>query len=97
MNTQNLNLSLLKQLCNIHAPSGNEVLLKDFIVAYVEKNAPNWKVQPQIIHGENLQDCLILVFGEPRTAIFAHMDSIGFMVGYDHELIKIGGPRVNSN
>lgn len=97
MNIQNLDLSLLKQLCNIHAPSGNEVLMKEFILAYIEENAPNWKVQPQVIHGENLQDCIVLVFGEPRTAIFAHMDSIGFMVGYDHELIKIGGPRVESN
>ncbi len=36
----------------------------------------------------------MLVFGKPRTAIFAHMDSIGFTVRYGKELVKIGGPRV---
>jgi putative aminopeptidase FrvX len=34
-----------------------------------------------------------LVFGEPRTAIFAHIDSIGFTVRYNKQLVKIGGPR----
>jgi len=33
-----------------------------------------------------------LVFGKPRTAIFAHIDSIGFTVRYGKQLVKIGGP-----
>jgi putative aminopeptidase FrvX len=36
---------------------------------------------------------MILIFGNPTTAIYAHLDSIGFITGYDKELIKIGGPR----
>ena len=35
-------------------------------------------------------------FGKPRTAIFAHMDSIGFTVRYGKELVKLGGPRISS-
>ncbi|MAJ89816.1 MAG: aminopeptidase, partial [Flavobacteriales bacterium] len=35
----------------------------------------------------------IIVFGKkPRTAIFAHLDSIGFTVKYKNEIIKIGSP-----
>jgi len=48
-----------------------------------------------MIFGNQLQDALILIFGEPTTAIYAHMDNIGFTVGYDNNLIKIGGPKVS--
>jgi putative aminopeptidase FrvX len=59
---------------------------------YINENKSSWKVQPEIIEGEDFQDNIILVFGEPRTAIFAHMDSVGYTVGYENNLIKIGGP-----
>lgn len=85
-------MQLLKELCGIHAPSGNEGAMKDFIIDYVQKNAPHWKVQPEIIYGDEFQDCVMLKFGNPRTAIFAHLDSIGFTVRYDNQLVKIGGP-----
>jgi putative aminopeptidase FrvX len=84
--------SLLKTMCHIHAPSGNEAAMKDFILNYVKENSKNWKHQPKIIHGKGFQDNIILVFGKPRTAIFAHMDSIGFTVRYGKQLVKIGGP-----
>jgi putative aminopeptidase FrvX len=85
---------LLKQLCQIHGPSGNEGAVKDFILQYVEANKHSWAVVPEVFHGDEFQDCVVLVFGkQPKTAIFAHIDSIGFMVGYHRELIKIGGPR----
>jgi len=32
------------------------------------------------------------VFGQPRTAVFAHLDSIGFTVRYGRQLVRIGGP-----
>lgn len=85
-------MQLLKQLCAIHAPAGNELLLKEFLLNYIEKNKQNWKTQPEIIFGDSFQDCIILKFGKPRTAIYAHMDSIGFTVKYGKELVKIGGP-----
>ena len=57
-------------------------------------NMHDWKVKPKIFSGDGFQDCIILSFGTPRTAIYAHMDSIGFTVKYNNEIIKIGGPVV---
>ncbi|MDQ3290667.1 MAG: aminopeptidase, partial [Bacteroidota bacterium] len=85
-------MELLKQLCQIPAPSGNEVKLTQFLLNYIDQNKSSWRVTPQVIAGEGFQDCIILVFGQPRTAIFAHIDSIGFTVRYGRELIRIGGP-----
>ena len=69
-------MQLLKTLCAIHASSGNEGPVKEFLLDYIQKNKANWKVQPEIITGDHIQDCIILKFGTPKTAIFAHMDSI---------------------
>lgn len=91
-----MDYELLEQLCRIHAPSGNEGELKEFIMDYVQSNQANWKCQPQLVHGEDFQDCLMLVFGNPKTAVFAHMDSIGFTVRYDNRLIPIGGPEAET-
>lgn len=85
-------MELLKQLVAIHAPSGNESALTRFILQYVTSNQHTWKVQPEVIAGHQIQDCIILVFGTPRAAVYAHMDSIGFTVRYGNELVKIGGP-----
>lgn len=85
-------MKLLQQLCEIQAPSGSEYTMTDFLLKYIKKEKKNWKVQPEILYGDDFQDCIILVFGEPRTAIFAHMDSVGYTVGYENNLIKIGGP-----
>jgi putative aminopeptidase FrvX len=89
-------MQLLKQLCQIHAPSGNEGKMKEFILEYVRKNSGSWKTRPELIYGEDFQDCLMLVFGKPRTAIFAHMDSIGYTVRYHNKLVPIGGPHSQS-
>ncbi len=91
-------MQLLKQLCQICAPSGNEGKIKDFILNYISENCNKWKTKPKIISGQNFQDCIILVFGEkPKTAIFAHMDSVGFTVKYDREIVKIGGVQAKEN
>ncbi len=87
---------LLKTLCGIHAPSGNEVAMKDFILKYVKKQAKTWKHEVKVIHGKGFQDNIILIFGKPKTAVFAHMDSIGFTVRYGKQLVKIGGPQTAS-
>jgi putative aminopeptidase FrvX len=85
-------VKLLKQLCEVFAPSGNEVAMKNFILNYINQYQHTWKHQPEIYAGEEFQDCIILKFGNPRTAIFAHMDSIGFTVRYFNQLIPIGSP-----
>lgn len=89
-----MDLSILKTMCAIHSPSGNEVAMKEFLLDYIKKESKNWKHKPKVIHGKGFQDNIILVFGKPRTAIFAHTDSIGFTVRYGKQLVKIGGPRV---
>ncbi len=86
-------MKLLKEMCSIHAPSGNEGAMTKFLLDYIKSNQKNWKVKPKIFSGDGFQDCIVLVFGKPRTAIFAHIDSIGFTVRYGKELVKIGGPR----
>ena len=85
-------MNLLKELCSIHAPSGNEINMKNFLLEYIHQNSINWKIKPTIIQGRDFQNCLVLVFGNPRTAVFAHIDSIGYMVRYENQLIPIGGP-----
>lgn len=87
---------LLHQLCALHGPSGNETAVKDFILDYVQKHQERWAVQPEVVTGPDLQDCIILRFGTPRTAIFAHMDSIGFTVRYQDQLVPIGGPEAKT-
>lgn len=87
---------LLHQLCALHGPSGNEGAVRDFILDYVAQQQAGWVVQPEIITAPELQDCIILAFGEPRTAIFAHMDSIGFTVRYQDQLVPIGGPETKT-
>lgn len=89
-------IQLLKALCGVFAPSGNEVGMKDFLMDYIQANQKNWKVRPKLISGDEFQDCLILEFGKPRTAIFAHIDSIGFTVRYENQLVPIGGPEAES-
>lgn len=91
-----MDFKLLKTLCGIHAPSGNEVLMKDFVLDYVKKHAGSWQVQPEVLEGELFQDSIILKFGKPRTAVFAHMDSIGFTVRYHDQLVAVGGPRAET-
>ena len=89
-------MKLLKKLCSIHAPSGEENNISEFIIEYVNSNMQNWKVKPKIFSGDGFQDSIILSFGQPKTAIYAHMDSIGFTVKYNNEIIKIGGPVVKN-
>ena len=85
-------MKLLQKLCSIAAPSGNEAPMKKFILEYLNENISNFKVKPIVI-SDGIQDCLVLKFGKPKTAVFAHLDSIGFTVRYDKELVKIGGPK----
>ena len=85
-------VKLIRDLCKVFAPSGDESLMKAFVLDYVQSNQENWKVVPEVTHGVGFQDCILLKFGKPRTAIFAHMDSIGFTVRYQDQLVPIGGP-----
>lgn len=87
-------LALLEELVSIQGVSGDESRMKQYILNYISENSADWSVQPEVFAGEEFQDCIVLVFGEPRTAIYAHTDTIGFSVGYENNLIKVGGPRL---
>ncbi|MDB4678308.1 M20/M25/M40 family metallo-hydrolase [bacterium] len=90
-------MELLKQLCAVRAVSGDERAMTDFVLNYIDEKDKNWKVKPKVIHGDEFQENIILVFGQkPRTAIFAHLDSIGFTVRYGKQLIKVGGPVIEN-
>ncbi|MCA8829005.1 M20/M25/M40 family metallo-hydrolase [Hymenobacter pini] len=85
-------MQLLQALCRIAAPSGHEAPLTEYLLHYVQQHQHTWRTQPTVLAGGEFQDCIILVFGKPRTAVFAHLDSIGFTVRYGRELVRIGGP-----
>ena len=87
-------MKVLEELVKVRAASSDEGPMKTFLLEYIRRESSAWKNGPKIIEGPAFQDCLLLVFGEPRTAIYAHMDTIGFSVGYDQNLIKVGGPRL---
>lgn len=89
-------MQLLHALCQVAAPSGNEAPLTEFLLDYVKRNQSVWRSSPAILTGEQFQDCIILIFGRPRTAVFAHIDSIGFTVRYGRQLVRIGGPDVET-
>jgi len=86
-------VSLLKQLCSIHSPSGQEEKTMEFLVDYVKKHKRSWAVQPKVIHNDDLKNNLILVFGKnPKNVIMMHMDSIGYIyTGENNKLYRIGG------
>lgn len=85
-------MKLLRQLCEVQAPSGNEGPMKEFILKHIQREQKNWAAKPVLFHGDEFQDCLIVKIGKPRTAIFAHMDSIGFTVRYFNQLLPVGSP-----
>jgi putative aminopeptidase FrvX len=78
-------MDLLTQLQQIPGPSGDEGRIADFLDARC-RALPGVTVQ-------RFGDLLLAVRGEPRVAIFAHIDTIGFTQGYGRDLIPIGGPR----
>ena len=89
-------MTLLEKLCSLHSPSGNEKAVKEFLIDYIHKESDNWKNSPRVFHGEGFQDNIVMVFGKPRTAVFAHIDTIGFTVRYKDQLVPIGSPETET-
>lgn len=85
--------TLLENLIAIQGVASDEETIRNFVLEYIETNASGWKVRPTVYAGAEFQDTVVLVFGKPRTAVYAHMDTIGYSVGYDKQLIRVGGPR----
>lgn len=86
-------MKLLKDLLEIQSVSGDESPMQKFLINHILQRMTSWKVLPNVYQGENFHDCILLKFGNPRTAVFAHIDTIGFMTRYENQLISIGGPE----
>lgn len=87
---------LLKEILTVQGVSGDESKLTRFLVNYVLQRSSSWKVTPQMFFGEIFQENIVLVFGQPRTAAFAHIDTVGFTARYDNQLVPIGGPELET-
>jgi putative aminopeptidase FrvX len=87
-------MNLLFELLKQRSVSGDESAISAYILAYISSNMSKWDNQPLIFSGENFHDCILLKFGNPRTAIFAHIDTIGFMSRYENQLVAVGGPEI---
>ncbi len=87
-------MKFLSELLRINGVSGDEYSCSKFLQDYIYQRKSDWKVLPDVYSGEDFHDCILLKFGNPRTAVFAHLDTIGFMVRYDNQLISIGGPEI---
>ena len=89
-------LALLKELCTIPATAGDEQLLSDWILRYTLKHQNFWKQQPEIFAGDGFQEAIVLMFGRPRLAVFAHLDTVGYCTAYGDRLVPIGKPKAKS-
>jgi putative aminopeptidase FrvX len=79
-------LAPLWELLALDSPSGDEGPLADWLETYLAREVPDARF-------ERLGDSLIVRRGEqPTVAVFAHTDTTGWMLGYDKQLIAIGGP-----
>ena len=85
-------MELLKELISIQGLSGDESRITHYIKSYCESKMENWACKPEIIYEPEKHDCLILVFGKPTVSIYAHVDTIGYTVGYENNLIPVGSP-----
>lgn len=90
-------MKLLRDLLEIQSVSGDESPMQKFLINYILKRMTTWKVLPKLYYGESFHDCILLKFGNPRSAVFAHIDTIGFMTRYENQLIAIGGPELDDD
>lgn len=87
-------MNLLFELLKLKSVSGDESGISTFILSYITLNLSIWDKEPVVFSGEEFHDCILLKFGNPRTAIFAHIDTIGFMSRYENQLVAVGGPEI---
>lgn len=86
-------MELLRRLTEIPGASSDEGAISEFILKHVDENQADWKRRPTVLAGGEWHDNVVLIFGQPRTAIWAHTDTVGFTVGHGNRLIEIGSPR----
>ncbi len=87
-------MKILFELLDTEGVSGHEVKIKNLLLQYISERKEQWNVSPEVYSGEDFHDCILLKFGSPQTAVFAHIDTIGFMSRYQNELVPVGGPEL---
>lgn len=79
-------LDLLWELLKHDSPAGDEGPLADWLEDWLAHELPDAAAQ-------RLGDSLLVTRGaKPSVAIFAHLDTTGWTLGYDKRIIRIGGP-----
>ena len=79
-------LDLLWDLLAQDSPAGDEAALSDWLTEWLSSEVPDAVI-------ERLGDSLVVTRGgAPKVAVFAHLDTTGWTLGYDKVLIRIGGP-----
>ena len=79
-------LDLLWELLKHDSPASDEGALADWLEEWLARAQPDAAV-------ERLGDSLVVTRGaKPSVAIFAHLDTTGWTLGYEKQLIRIGGP-----
>jgi putative aminopeptidase FrvX len=76
---------LLWRLAELDSPTPDEGGFCDYLVRTLTDVIPNLSLT-------RIGDSLIAWRGKPRTALFAHIDTTGFTLGYDRVLIPLGSP-----
>lgn len=85
-----LNLyNTIEKLCSIHAPSGFESLIVDYLFEWFSIHIPHATVD------RTIHNTLIICKGKPNIAFVAHADSVGFILQYQKKLIALGSPEIN--
>jgi putative aminopeptidase FrvX len=80
-------MDLLARLQQIPGPSGDEGRIADFVEEHCRGLAG--------VELRRIGDLVIAAKGKPRVAVLAHVDTIGFTLGYKRVLYPIGGPKVD--
>jgi len=84
--THDYSLDPLWDLLKLEGPSGGEGQTADWLEDWLARELPDVRL-------ERLGDSLLARRGErPAVAVFAHLDTTGWTLGYDKRLLPIGGP-----
>ncbi|MCX7862598.1 MAG: hypothetical protein N2449_06350 [Bacteroidales bacterium] len=83
------NFSLLQQLCSIHAPSGEEYRVFDFVQQWLKLNDPH-----AIIDRDSLYNAMFIKKGFSSVAFLVHVDTVGFIKQYKQKVLPIGSPDI---
>lgn len=86
MTPPDYSLDLLWDLLKLDGPSGDERPVAGWLEDRLARELPDVRV-------ERLGDSLLALRGpQPAVAVFAHLDTTGWTLGYDKRLLPIGGP-----